>query len=164
MTDSTPPASDQTADIIPEGGSPSRGGIEPPSAVSAPRGAEARHRGGQPGNANSLAHGAPPGNNNAVKHGFYSSAFTRAEKKRLEEEFQGELNDEEECLRLTVRRFIDSMGDEKMYYKYLLAIRAICLAFGRIESLHRTRRVIYDKQTTLDQVWEELKLIPPEED
>jgi hypothetical protein len=132
--------------------------------TDSPSSSKARNRGAPLGNTNSLHHGAPPGNNNAVKHGFYSSAFTRAEKKRLEEEFQGELNDEEECLRLVVHRFIDSMGDEKMYYKYLLAIRAICLAFGRIESLHRTRCVIYDKQTTLDQVWEELKLIPPEED
>ena len=51
MTKSTPPASDQTSEIIPAGGAPSRGGIrvaspkrnvgdEPPSAVSAPQGAE----------------------------------------------------------------------------------------------------------------------------
>jgi hypothetical protein len=45
-----------------------------------------------------------------------------------------------------------------------MALRAICLAFGRIESFHRTRRVLYDKQTTLEQVWDDLKLIPPEED
>jgi len=152
MTDSPPPTSDQPTDIVPEGN------ILP--AEKDP------HKGGAPrGNTNALHRGAPFGNNNAVKHGFYSSAFTRAERKRLEKEIQGELNDEEECIRLVVRRYIDSMGDEKMGHdRYLLAIRALCLAFGRIESLHRTRRVIYDKQTTLDQVWEELKLIPPEED
>jgi cell division protein FtsL len=96
---------------------------------------------------------------------IYSTAFTRPEIKRLEQELQGELDDEEECLRLIVRRYLDAKdADPLVQANYLLAIRAICLAFGRIESFHRTRRLIYDKQTTLDQVWDELELIPPEED
>jgi len=33
-----------------------------------------------------------------------------------------------------------------------------------VESLQRTRKVIYDNQTALDQVWEELKYLSPEED
>jgi hypothetical protein len=33
-----------------------------------------------------------------------------------------------------------------------------------VESLHRTRKFIYDNQTALDQVWEELKYLSPEED
>jgi hypothetical protein len=123
-------------------------------------------KGGAPrGNTNACHHGAPFGNNNAVKHGFYSSAFKRTELNRLEKELQGELNDEEECIRLIVRRYLDSKDESiEVQQGYLLAIRAICLAFGRIESFHRTRRVLNDKQTSLDQVWEELKMIPPEED
>jgi hypothetical protein len=35
--------------------------------------------------------GGGNGNNNAIKHGFYSSKFTRAERKRLEQELQGEI-------------------------------------------------------------------------
>ena len=124
-----------------------------------------KKRGAQPGNINSQNHGAPLGNNNAVTHGFYSSAFTRAELKRLEKELQGELNDEEECIRLIVRQYLDSKNESKEVQEgYLLAIRAVCLAFGRIESFHRTRRVLNDKQTSLDQVWEELKMLPPEVD
>jgi hypothetical protein len=154
MTDSTPPTSDQSAEIVPR--------REPPCGVEKQI---RRPRGGQPGNHNSLGHGAPPGNNNNVKHGFYSSAFKQVEIKRLEQELQGELNDEEECIRLIVRRYLDSKdADREVQENYLLAIRAVCLAFGRIESFHRTRRAVYDKQTSLDQVWEELKYLPPEVD
>ena len=121
--------------------------------------------GGQPGNTNSLAHGAPPGNTNALKHGFYSRAFKRSEKERLEHEVQGELNDEEECLRLLVYRAVVSMGEEKMDHdRYILALRTVCLAFGRIESIHRSRKAIYDNQTTLEKAMEELKYISFEED
>ena len=124
-----------------------------------------RKRGGQPGNTNSLNHGAPPGNNNAIKHGFYSTAFAPADRERLEHNVQGELNDEEECLRNLAYRVIVSMEGEKMDHdRYVLALRTICLAFGRIESLHRSRKFIYDKQTTLEKAIEELKYLPVEED
>jgi hypothetical protein len=140
---------------------PSRGDIEPPSAVSAPsrsipagQGAEASRK-----------VGAPPGNNNALKHGFYSHSFTRSDLKRLENNVQGELNDEEELIRVLIDYTVNSMKDEKMNHdRYVVALRAVSLASGRIESIHRSRKAVYDNQTTLDQVWEELKLIPPEED
>jgi len=48
--------------------------------------------------------------------------------------------------------------------RYILALRTVCLAFGRIESIHRSRKVIYDNQTTLEKALEELKYIPWEED
>ena len=109
--------------------------------------------------------GAPPGNNNALKHGFYSRAFTKLEQKHLENDVQGELEDEEECIRQLAYRVVVSMRTEKMDHdRYVIALRTVCLAFGRIESIHRSRKAIYDNQTALDQVWEELKLIPPEED
>jgi hypothetical protein len=124
-----------------------------------------RKRGAPPGNTNALNHGAPPGNYNAVKHGFYSTAFARSDKDRLEHDVQGELTDEEECLRYLAYRVVLSMGGEKMDHdRYVLALRTVCLAFGRIESIHRSRKVIYDKQTTFDKVLEELKYIPLEED
>jgi predicted DNA binding protein len=133
---------------------PSRSGIEPPSTVSAPQGAETHRK-----------VGAPPGNNNALKHGFYSRAFTKLEQKHLENDVQGELKDEEECIRELAYRVVVSMRSEKMDHdRYVIALRTVCLAFGRIESIHRSRKAIYDNQTALDQVWEELKLIPPEED
>ena len=106
------------------------------------------------------------GNTNALKHGFFSAGFKRIERDRLETELQGELKDEEECLRLVIRRYIDSLDDEDQtdQVRYLLAVRTISLGFGRIESLQRTRRLIYETQSTLDQVYKELKLIPPEQD
>jgi hypothetical protein len=109
--------------------------------------------------------GAPPGNNNALKHGFYSKAFTKLEQEHLEHDVQGELKDEEECLRQLVYHVVVSMRAEKMDHdRYVIALRTVCLAFGRIESIHRSRKAIYDKQTSLDKVWEELKYIPFEED
>jgi hypothetical protein len=46
----------------------------------------------------------------------------------------------------------------------LAASRAVSLAVGRIESIHRSRKAIYDNQTTIDKAMEELKYIPFEED
>jgi len=124
-----------------------------------------RKRGGQPGNTNAIDHGAPPSNNNALKHGFYSSAFTRKDKERLEHEVQGELSDEEECLRFLAYRVVASMNEEKMDHdRYILAVRTVCLAFGRIESIHRSRKALYDNQTAIDKIMEELSTIPFEED
>ncbi len=145
--------------------SPSRGGIEPPSAVSAPRGAETRKRGGQLANTNSLHHGAPRGNTNAAKHGFYSHWFTRQEHKRLDRDFLGQLDDEEASLNILIDRIFATMEDEKMDHdRYVVATRAVSLAVGRIESIHRSRKAIYDNQTTIDKAIEELKYIPVDED
>jgi hypothetical protein len=114
---------------------------------------------------NALHHGAPRGNTNAAKHGFYSHWFTRQEHKRLDRDIQGELNDEETGLNILIDRIFASMHDEKMNHdKYVVAARAVALAVGRIESIHRSRKAIYDNQTTLEKVWEELKYIPFEED
>jgi hypothetical protein len=109
--------------------------------------------------------GAPRGNTNALKHGFYSSTFTHAEIKRLDENVQGEFKDEEALIHTLVYRCAESMKKGKMtLYDYVFTLRVVLLAVGRLESLHRTRKVIYDGQTALDQVWEELKYLPFEVD
>jgi len=124
-----------------------------------------RKRGGQPGNTNSIDHGAPRGNTNAAKHGFYSHWFTRQENERLDRDIQGELDDEESSLKIMIDRIFATMKAEKMTHdKVVVAARAAALAVGRIESIHRSRKAIYDNQTTLEKVWEELKYIPFEED
>ena len=124
-----------------------------------------RKSGAPPGNTNALKHGAPPGNTNALKHGFYSHSFTHAEKERLDKGVLGEFNDEEALLHILIGRTAVSMKDLKMTHEeYVVTLRAISLAIGRIESLHRSRKVIYDNQTTLDKALDELKYIPPEED
>jgi hypothetical protein len=55
------------------------------------------------------------------------------------------------------------MNDEKMDHDgYIVALRAVSLALGRIESIHRSLKDIYDNSTILDKVWEELKSLPVE--
>ena len=109
--------------------------------------------------------GAPLGNTNALKHGFYSHSFTKLDLKRLENNVQGELRDEEELVRVLIDYTVNSMKDEKMNHdRYIVALRAVSLALGRIESIHRSRKAIYDNATTLEQALDELKYIPFEED
>jgi hypothetical protein len=121
--------------------------------------------GAPPGNTNALNHGAPPGNNNAYKHGFYSHTFTHPEKRRLDRGLLGEFNDEEALLHVLIARTAVSMKNLEMTHEgSVVALRAVSLAIGRIESLHRSRKVIYDNQTTLDKALDELKYIPVEED
>ena len=123
-------------------------------------------KGGAPkGNKNALHHGALPHNTNAVKHGFYSRWFTRQENQRLGRDFQGRLDDEEASLNILIYRIFASMHVEEMNHdKYVAATRAVALAVGRIESIHRSRKAIYDNETTIDKALDELKYIPPEED
>jgi hypothetical protein len=118
-----------------------------------PKKGPARKRGGQ------------HGNRNALKHGFYSHTFSREELKRLDDDVQGEFHDEEELLRILMGHVAVAVK-KKVYSDLdnLVALRAVCLAMGRIESLHRTRKAIYDNQTTLDKVLEELNYLPVEED
>jgi hypothetical protein len=109
--------------------------------------------------------GAQPGNNNALKHGFYSHTFTDSEIDRLDNSIVGEFKDEEALMRSLISRSAEAMKNGEMtYYDYIVALRAVVLAVGRIESLHRTRKAIYEKQTTLDEALDELKYIPWEED
>jgi hypothetical protein len=134
MTDSTPLPSDRPAAILPEGAAPHK-------------------RGGQ------------PGNKNALKHGFYSSWYTHQEKIRLDRDMLGKLDDEEKSLNIMIDRIFAAVEKEEMTLdKTLAASRAVSLAVGRIESIHRSRKVVYDNQTTLDKAMEELKYIPFEED
>jgi hypothetical protein len=109
--------------------------------------------------------GGQPGNNNAYKHGFYAHTFTSSENERLDNNILGEFKDEEALMRSLISRSAEAMKKGEMtYYDYIVALRAVVLAVGRLESLHRTRKAIYDKQTTLDQALDELKYIPWEED
>ena len=111
---------------------------------------------------------APIGNTNAVKHGFYAHSFTGQEKHLLAAGIKGELKDEEELLRTFINRTIQTMNDSPLPAEeaeaMVIALRAISLAVGRIESIHRSRRIIYDQATTFDKAMEELKYLPIEQD
>lgn len=141
-----PPSSDHPSGEIPEGDISPKGS---PQGEGTPN----RKPGGQ------------PGNKNAYKHGFYSYRFTHFERKRLDRDMQGKLADEENTLHIMVDRILAQMKSENLDFdRYLAATRAVSLAFGRIVSIHRTRKAIYDYQTTIEKAMEELKYIPFEED
>jgi hypothetical protein len=132
--------------------------VSPPSSPAQPAGAvpceeNPRRRGGQ------------PGNRNAVKHGLYSHWFSPQEHRRLDRDILGQLDDEEIGLNILIDRIFATMAEEKMSHdKVVVATRAVALAVGRIESIHRSRKAIYDNQTTIAKALDELKYIPFEED
>lgn len=107
----------------------------------------------------------PGGNTNALRHGFYSRWFTRQEHHHLDQDYLGQLNDEENGLLIILDLIFKAMDSEKLSLDQLLAAsRAISLAVGRIESIQRSRKAVYDTQTSLEQALDELKMIPLEDD
>ena len=109
--------------------------------------------------------GAPRGNKNALKHGFYSHTFSRKEIHRLENNVEGEFRDEEEYLHVLIARTAESAARSQLTLaENLAALRAVALASACIIGIHRSRKAIYDKQSTIDKVWEELKYLPVEQD
>ena len=109
--------------------------------------------------------GAPRGNKNAIKHGFYSHTFSRKEIQRLDNDVDGEFRDEEEYLHVLIDRVAESAENTQLTHAEKLAtLRAVALASECILNIHRSRKAIFDKQTTIDKVWEELKYLPVEED
>ena len=123
-------------------------------------------RGAPAGNKNAAQHGAPRGNSNAAKHGFYSHWFTQLEHKRLDEDSLGQLSDEEKSLTIIIDRIFAAMKDEQdmNFDKVLAAARAVSLMVGRIESIQRSRKAIYDNVTTVGEAMDECKRLPIAED
>ncbi|MCX6033838.1 MAG: hypothetical protein NTV38_02505 [Chloroflexi bacterium] len=108
--------------------------------------------------------GAPLGNTNALKHGFYSHWFSRHEEKRLDRDLLGQLADEEISLNIVIDRIFAAMKEGILPEDKILEVaRAVSLAVGRIESIHRSRKAIYENQTTIQKALDELKYIPVDE-
>jgi hypothetical protein len=122
-------------------------------------------RGAPRGNKNALYHGAPRRNQNASRHGLYSQFFTRQESISLDNNRLGKLQDEENCMNIILYRIFKTMKNEEMDHLAIVnAARVIALVGGRIESIHRSRKVIYENSTPMEQAMEELKYLPVEED
>ncbi len=137
----------------------------PASPHHSPKTKSPRKRGAQPGNTNSRHHGAPRGNRNASKYGFYSKWFPTEVHARLDRDRLGQLDDEEFALTTTLDGVIADMQNlELTHDQKAVSARTVGLLVGRIESIHRSRKVVYDQQTTLDKAIEELKYIPADED
>jgi hypothetical protein len=93
-----------------------------------------------------------------LKHGFYSHSFTRLENDRLEHAILGGFIDEENLLRVMIDRSVTTMDPTKMATsQVVVSLRAISTAIGRIESLQRSRKIIYDDQASYDQLMSEMK-------
>jgi hypothetical protein len=109
--------------------------------------------------------GGQRGNKNALKHGFYSHTFSRKEIQRLDEDVEGEFRDEEEYLQVLIARTAESGENTQLTHaEKLSTLRTVSLATACILSIHRARKDLYDKQTTIDKIWEELRYLPVEED
>jgi hypothetical protein len=109
--------------------------------------------------------GGQPGNRNALKHGFYSHNFTSREKSQLEQDILGEFQDEDKLINVFMDRVAASAQHEKLdFLSNVLALRAISIAIGRKIDIHRSKKDIYEKLTSIEKAFEELKDIPPEED
>jgi hypothetical protein len=103
------------------------------------------------GNQNARRHGAPRGNTNALKHGFYSRSF-RLERERLDGGCLGELHDEEQLLHALIARLAGSMEDTMTHEDYVVILRAVSLAVGRLVSLRRSRKAVYINQAALEKI------------
>ena len=110
--------------------------------------------------------GAQPGNSNALRHGFYAKSFTDAEMHRLDADIEGEFIDEIALARTNAARLAELLKDYKNMSldDVVSASNALNNYLDRIQSLSRAQRFMYRNQTTMEQIMDELALIPPEED
>jgi hypothetical protein len=107
-----------------------------------------------------------PGNSNAFRHGFYSTAFTPAELRALDENIRGEFMDEIALARVNAAHLAELLKDYKNMSlgEVVSASNALNNYLDRIESLSRSQHFLYRGQTTMEQALSELALIPVEED
>ncbi len=112
--------------------------------------------------------GAQPGNQNALKHGFYSARFKEAEKRDLEAQVRGGLEDEIAMLRVSIRRLLEwapARGEREGLAEAVARLNALGQAAARIASLLKTqKRLAQDAgevstalSQALDEVMKELR-------
>jgi hypothetical protein len=108
--------------------------------------------------------GAPPGNHNAYKHGFY--AIKPAVLSRLNTDIKGEFIDEIDVLRSLVDATlaIFSKTGHPTLEQCQTTLRGVSQAFDTMKSLYLTQKFLYNNQTTIQKIMEELSAIPPDED
>jgi hypothetical protein len=115
------------------------GTVLPPRRPGAPKGNKNAVGHGAPrGNKNGVGHGAPRGNRNAVKFGVYTREFARPIVRHPGLSLIETLELEEHRLRLFVRDEIASVTPVGLDFRSSLSLlRAVTIAVGRIERLHR---------------------------
>ncbi|MGD0752941.1 MAG: hypothetical protein ABSA23_16230 [Anaerolineales bacterium] len=108
--------------------------------------------------------GAQPGNSNAVKHGFY--AIKPEVITRLDTQVKGEFNDEIDAIRslsdTTIATF--SAIEHPTLEQCQTTLRAVSQAFDTMKGLYVTQKVLYNNQTSIARIMEELGAIPADLD
>ena len=111
-----------------------------------------------------LKRGAQPGNTNAVKHGFY--AIKPEILTRLDADVKGEFNDEIDAIRslsdTTIAVF--SAIENPTLEQCQTTLRAVSQAFDSMKGLYVTQKLLYNNQTSIAKIMEELSAIPPDLD
>jgi hypothetical protein len=108
--------------------------------------------------------GAPLGNQNALKHGFYPiKAQVLA---RLNTDVKGEFLDEIDALRSLVDSMIAvfNQTENPTLEQCQTTLRGVSQSFDTMKGLYLMQKVLYNKQTTMEKILQELADIPPEED
>jgi hypothetical protein len=108
--------------------------------------------------------GGQPGNQNALKHGFY--AIQPEVLTRLDQDMKGELWDEIDALRSLVDATLATFNrhDQPTLEQCQTTLRGVSQAFDTMKGLYLMRKVLYSKQTTMEQILEELADIPFDQD
>ena len=108
--------------------------------------------------------GGQPGNQNALKHGFY--AIKPEVLARLDSDMKGELWDEIDALRSVVDATLATFNayEHPTLEQCQTTLRGISQSFDTMKGLYLMRKVLYNKQTTMEQILAELADIPFEED
>ena len=100
------------------------------------------------------------------RHGFYSDSFTPEENEALDSRIRGEFTDEMALAKVNAKR----LGRILEHYKEmdphdaLLAFNTLSNFLGAIQELGRATHQLYQNQTRLEKVLEELEGIPEDED
>jgi hypothetical protein len=98
--------------------------------------------------------GGQIGNTNALKHGFYASVFKPGEIRKLDKMNKTEINDEIALLRVLIKRTVVSMyGLSNLdMFTYLRGIRVITFAGSCVEKLERTKKLVFEESTGVEQI------------
>lgn len=108
--------------------------------------------------------GAQPGNSNAHRHGFYS--LKPEIHQRFETDLIGEGDDEIQMLRSimdTTFRVFSGLPDPTLE-ECQSTLRAVSHAADGIRGLSLMKKVLHGGSSTMEQIIDQLKNLPPEED
>jgi len=117
------------------------------------------------------ASGAQPGNRNALKHGFYSRLLLPDEKKSLNGDSLGQLNDEITMLRALLYRTVKSFRENPptSFMEHVRALRAVTLAINCLQGTIRAQKDVYNEgghtmDELMDKALQELSRLPWDQD